>query len=151
MYCPQSPLGSGERIELLQRRYALEVAPQRPQGVAFAGYLLGAPKTHAAEDRHRGTPALHSVLEQEREHEARHDEPPAVVHDSEHETRQPESRGVQFERPLYVPFPIELLYPPLDLELVLPRGLPHAFLYATIYPLVDGWRAFLADPVCRFA
>lgn len=61
---PRARAATGGRIAGASDGQAVEVGPQRLEGVAFTGDLGGGPQTEAAEDRRRA-PALNRMLQQE--------------------------------------------------------------------------------------
>lgn len=107
----QLPRNHLPRAALVQ---LLEVAPQGLERIPFVADLPCRSDAHAAEHRQGRTPTLHGMLEEKRRDESGQEIPAAVHETSQAQSDQRDEGGVAFERPLDIPFAIQLGQPPAD-------------------------------------
>src|SRR5262245_7619228 len=86
----------------------MEVAADRLEGVAFLVDLWRRPEAKPAEERHRRTPTLDGMLQQEARHRGREKKPPAVHGGAKGEADEAGDGRIGFQRPLDVPLTIQL-------------------------------------------
>src|SRR5205085_11868169 len=87
----------------------LEIAAQRLERLTLLLDLVRCPESKPPQDRNRRAPALHGVLEEKSSDQSWQDEPAAVsAADAGRNANESKRRGVGLDRPLDVPFLVQL-------------------------------------------